>query len=62
MTLDSFDLIIHLVRNGRKRVVRLPFRSRFKRQLVVLARRGLRLPEYVQSFFDRILFANPTAQ
>lgn len=80
MNLDSFDLMIHLVSMGmglsivpvralasygrRKSIVRLPFRSRFERQLVVLARRGRRLPEYVQSFFDRILFqtANPSAK
>lgn len=80
MNLDSFDLMIHLVSMGmglsvvpvralasygrRKSVVRLPFRSRFERQLVVLARRGRQLPEYVQSFFDRILFqtANPSAK
>lgn len=78
MNLDSFDLMIHLVSMGmglsvvlvraldsygrRKSVVHLPFRNRFERQLVVLARQRRCLPKYVQSFFDWILFAISFAQ
>ena len=72
MELDSFDLIINLVGLGmgvamvphralplylrQRRFRRVPTQPRFSRELVVLVRHGLPLPEQVQQFVERILF------
>lgn len=72
MQLDSFDLIINLVALGmglsfvpvralalygkRRQVTRLPFKTTFARQLVVIARRQRVMPEHLQAFIENILF------
>lgn len=72
MQLDDFDLIINLVAIGmgialvpiralalyhrKKNIVRLPLKSRFERELVVVARRNRVQPSHVAAFIERILF------
>lgn len=70
--LDNFDLIITLVSIGmgvsfvpiralalygqKKRLVRLPMKNRFERELVVLMRRRRKQPEHLKEFVENILF------
>jgi DNA-binding transcriptional LysR family regulator len=72
MELDSFDLIVNLVSIGmgasivpvralahfpRKRAIqRIPWSSRFERQLVVVARRQREVPPHIAGFIENILF------
>jgi DNA-binding transcriptional LysR family regulator len=70
--LDNFDLIITLVAIGmgvsfvpiralalygrKKRLVRLPMKSRFERQLIVLTRKRRKQPDHLKEFVKNILF------
>jgi DNA-binding transcriptional LysR family regulator len=70
--LDNFDLIITLVSIGmgisfvpvralalygrKKRLVRLPMRNRFERELVVLTRKRRKQPDHLKEFVKNILF------
>jgi DNA-binding transcriptional LysR family regulator len=72
MELDNFDLIINLVALGvgaslvpqralalyarRQSLVRLPWPSRFERELVVVVRRQRNTPVHIRRFVDHILF------
>ncbi len=72
MQLDDFDLIINLVGLGmgialvpirglalyhrKKNIVRLPLKSRFERELVVVARQNRVQPRHVATFIECILF------
>jgi DNA-binding transcriptional LysR family regulator len=74
MELDNFDLIINLVAVGlgvslvpqralalyarRHAIVRLPWPSRFTRELVVVVRRQRQTPEHIQRFVENILFCD----
>ncbi|HEY1791233.1 MAG TPA: LysR family transcriptional regulator [Verrucomicrobiae bacterium] len=70
--LDNFDLIISLVAIGmgvsfvparalalygrKKRLVRLPMRNRFEREVVVLTRKRRKQPDHLKEFVRNILF------
>jgi DNA-binding transcriptional LysR family regulator len=72
MTLDSFDLIINLVALGmgvgcvpiralalytrRRNVRRVPWPSRFSRELVVVVRGNRDIPDHVDQFIQNVLF------
>lgn len=72
MELDSFDVIIHLVALGmgiawvpqralaafprRRSIQRLPWKQRFSRELVVLARKERQPPRHLTQFVKNILF------
>lgn len=72
MELDSFDVIIHLVALGmgialvpqralaafprRKSIQRIPWRERFSRELVVVARKDKNPPAHLTRFVENILF------
>lgn len=72
MTLDSFDLIINLVAlgmgvscvpiralalySGKKNLRRIPWPTRFERELVVVVRRNRKIPEHVGQFIQNVLF------
>jgi DNA-binding transcriptional LysR family regulator len=72
MELDSFDVIIHLVALGmgvalvpqralaafprRRSIQRLPWKDRFSRELVVLARRDRKPAVHLTQFVENILF------
>jgi DNA-binding transcriptional LysR family regulator len=72
MELDSYDVIIHLVALGmglaivpqraiaafprRHSIQRLPWKARFTRELVVLARKERQPPPHLLRFVDNILF------
>jgi DNA-binding transcriptional LysR family regulator len=72
MTLDSFDLIINLVALGlgvacvpiralalyprKQNLRRLPWPTRFSRELVVVVRKNRALPEHLDRFIENVLF------
>jgi DNA-binding transcriptional LysR family regulator len=72
MQLDSFDLVINLAAigmgiafapiralalyNRKKNLVRIPLKSRFERELVVVTRRNRVQPKHVTAFIEHILF------
>jgi DNA-binding transcriptional LysR family regulator len=72
MQLDNFDLIINLVAlgmgvslvpiralalyNQRRTLIRVPFRPRFTRELVVVIRKRRKTPEYLNQFIANVLF------
>jgi|ERR1051326_1004768 DNA-binding transcriptional LysR family regulator len=72
MQLDSFDLIINLVSlgmgvsfvpiralalyNQRQKLVRIPWPSRFTRELVVVVRKHRKTPAHIEQFISNVLF------
>ncbi len=72
MQLDNFDLIINLVSlgmgisfvpiralalyNQRQKLLRVPFPTRFARELVVVVRKHRKLPDHVEQFIGNVLF------
>jgi DNA-binding transcriptional LysR family regulator len=72
MQLDNFDLIINLVSlgmgisfvpiralalyNQRQKLLRVPFPTRFTRELVVVVRKHRKLPVHIEQFIANVLF------
>jgi DNA-binding transcriptional LysR family regulator len=72
MQLDNFDLIINLVTlgmgvsfvpirslalyNQKRALIRIPFRPRFTRELVVAIRKNRKTPEHLNQFIANVLF------
>jgi len=72
MQLDNFDLIINLVSlgmgasfvpiralalyNQRQKLLRVPFPTRFTRELVVVVRKHRKLPLHIEQFIENVLF------
>ncbi|HEY3856400.1 MAG TPA: LysR family transcriptional regulator [Verrucomicrobiae bacterium] len=72
MQLDNFDLIINLVAlgmgigfvpiralalyNQKQKILRIPLKARFTRELVVVVRKHRKMPEHVNQFIVNVLF------
>jgi DNA-binding transcriptional LysR family regulator len=72
MQLDNFDLIINLVSlgmgislvpiralalyNRKKNIVRIPYKKRFSRQLIVVVRKHRHMQPHLENFIENILF------
>lgn len=73
MVLDTFEVIIHLVALGvgvslvprralaayprKKLLVRMPLKQRCKRDIVMLTRKGVTLPDHISKLIEGVLFS-----